>query len=213
MIIKAEDKVTGDGCILVRGQVLVIELGDLVQVGKLAESSEEVIGRNGGLTLEESEPENLGALSLEDGANFGGQVVVHDVLEVDLVQVISPWVQNGESLVLYALRTILHNVRLEELKVSLIGVDRVLEVFGDDRLLLVTNKRANSLNARARLQVLRLNLHIEHFCDFLKAFNAQLAQDTNEDLLETLKVPVLVNAGVDDARVEDLLGLHGKQVA
>ncbi len=149
MVIETEHEVAGDGSVLVRGQVLVIELRDLVEISQLAEGAEEVIGGDGGLAFEECEPENLGTLSLEDVANFGGQIIVHDVLKVNLVQVVGPWVEHGEALVLYALSTILHNVGLEEFEVSFVGVDWVLQIFGDDGLFLVANKRADSLNARA----------------------------------------------------------------
>lgn len=57
--------------------------------------------------------------------------------------------EHGEALVLYALGAILHNVCLEEFEVSLVGVDWVLQIFGDNGFFLVANKRANSLNARA----------------------------------------------------------------
>ena len=40
-----------------------------------------------------------------------------------------------------------------------------------------------------------------------------MLEDANEHLFESLQVPVLVDAGVDDARVEDLLGFVGEQVA
>ena len=58
-------------------------------------------------------------------AHFAGQVVVHDVLEVNFVEVVRPWVQNGEALVLYALLAVLLDVLFEELETRLIGRDRV----------------------------------------------------------------------------------------
>ena len=59
---EAEHKIAGNGGCLVSGKVLVVELGDLVHVAELADGSEEVVGRDGGLRLEESEPENLSVL-------------------------------------------------------------------------------------------------------------------------------------------------------
>ena len=94
VLVEAEHEVTGDGGLLVGGQVLVIVVRNLVHVGQLTEGTKEVISRNSSLTFEESEPKDLSALSFEDAANFGGQVVVHDVFEVDLVQIVSPWVQD-----------------------------------------------------------------------------------------------------------------------
>lgn len=99
------------------------------------------------MALEESEPEDLGALGLEHGANPVGQIVVHDVLEVDLVKIVGPGVEHGEALVLYALATVLLDVLLKELEVGLVGVDGVTQVISIDRFLLVADERANRLNA------------------------------------------------------------------
>ena len=210
---KAENEVTCNGGSLVSWQVHVVKLWDLVEVSKLTEGAKEVISRDGSLALEEGEPEDLGVLSTEDGANFAGQIIVHDVLKVDLVEIVSPWVQHREALVLYALGTVLLNVLLKELELSLVGVDRVAKVILVDGFLLVADEGANGLDAGAGLQVLGLDHKIEQASDFIVVAGAKLAQDANEHLLEALKVPVLVDAGVDDARVEHLLGLHGEEVA
>lgn len=210
---EAEDEVASNGGILVRGHVLIVELRDLVHVSELTEGTEEVIGGDGGLALEESEPEDLGALGLEMSANPLGQIIVHDVLEVDLVKIVGPGVEHGEALVLYALGAVLLDVLLKELEVSLIGVDWVAQVISIDWLLLVADERANRLNARARLKILSLDREIENLGDVVVGSDADLTHDADEDLLETLKVPVLVDAGVDDAGVEHLLRLHSQQVA
>ena len=55
-------------------------------------------------------------------------------------------------------------------------------------------------------------MEVKHCSDVVEGFDGKLTQYADENLLEALKVPVLVDAGVDDARVEDLLGLHGEQV-
>ena len=149
MVLQAEHEVAGDGSVLVGGQVLVVELGDLVHVAQLAEGAEEVIGGDGHLALEESKPEDLGALGLEGLADLVGEVIIHNVLEVDLVEIVGPGVQHGEALVLDALLAVLLDVLLEELEVRLVGVDRVAEIVSVDGLLLVTNERANGLDARA----------------------------------------------------------------
>ena len=122
---KAEDEIAVNCGLLVGGQVLAVEVGDLVQVGELAEGAKEIVGRDGSLALEEGEPEYLSVLSAQMLAHFAGQVVVHDVLEVNFVEVVRPWVQNGEALVLYALLAVLLDVLFEELEARLIGRDRV----------------------------------------------------------------------------------------
>jgi len=94
VLVKAEHEVAGDGGLLVGRQVLVIVVGNLVHVSQFTEGTKEVVSRNSSLTFEESEPKDLSTLSFEGAAHFGGQVVVHDVFEVNLVQIVSPWVQD-----------------------------------------------------------------------------------------------------------------------
>jgi len=91
----------------------------------------------------------LRALGLQILAHFSGQVVIHDVLEVDLVEVVSPWVQHGEALVLNFLRAVLLDVLLEELELGFVGVDGVAEVIVIDLLLVVTDERSDGLDAGA----------------------------------------------------------------
>ena len=146
---QTEDKVAGNGRTLVVGKVLVIEVRNLVQVAEFAEGAKEVISRDGGLALEAGEPEDLGILGSQMLAHFAGQIVVHDVLEIDFVQIIGPWVQHGEALVLDALDTVLLDVLLEEFESRFISGDRVAEIILDDRLLRVTDERADGLDARA----------------------------------------------------------------
>ena len=60
---------------------------------------------------------------------------------------------------------------------------------------------------------LGFNLKVEQAGDFFVIWHSNCLEDTNEHLFEAFQVPVLVDAGVDDARVEDLLGLVGEEVA
>ena len=154
----------------------------------------------------------MGARRLELAADLIGQVVVHDVLEVDLVEIVGPWVKHGEALILDALGAVLLDVFLEELEVSFISVDRVSKVIGIDRLLLVADERADCLDARARLKILGLDREIEDLGDVVVGNNVDLLQNADEDLLEALEVPVLVDASVDDTGIEHLLCLHGQEV-
>ena len=63
------------------------------------------------------------------------------------------------------------------------------------------------------MEVLSLNLEIEEPSDFIEGFDATSLEDAHEALLEAFKVPVLIDAGVDDARVEHLLGLLCEEIA
>ena len=175
VISQAEDVVAGDSGSLVGRKVLLIELGNLVHVRELAEGTKEVISRDSCLTLEESEPEDLGVLGTKLSAHLCGQVVVHDVLEVDFVEIVSPWVQHGEALMLYALSTVLLDVFLEELKVGLIGVDGVAKIILIDGFLLVTDEGTDGLDAGARLQVLCLNDKVEKAGNLVVVAGANLA--------------------------------------
>ena len=107
--------------LLVLGQVCGVEVRDLVQVSYFVKSVEEVIGTHSSLTLEEGEPEDLGVLSLKAGAYLGGQVVVDNIFEVNFVEVVGPWVEHREALVLDALSTVLENVITDVGEVGLVG--------------------------------------------------------------------------------------------
>ena len=67
---------------------------NLVEVGELTKCSKEVVSGDSSLTFEESKPEYLSVLGAKFITNFLGKIVVHDVLEIDLVEIIGPWVQN-----------------------------------------------------------------------------------------------------------------------
>ena len=91
----------------------------------------------------------MGVLSAQDGAHFAGQIVVHDILEVNFVEIVGPWVQHGEALVLYALSAVLLDVLLQELELCLVSVHGVTKIVLIDGFLLVTDERSDRLNARA----------------------------------------------------------------
>lgn len=210
---QTEDVVGVNSGLLVGKQVLLVVFRDLVELAELTDGTKKVVGGDGSLALEESEPEDLGVLAGESLHDLVGEVVVHDVLEVDLVEIVGPGVQHGEALMLYALVAELLDVLLQELKVGLVGLHGVGEVVLVDGLFGVADKGANSLDAGARLQVLSLDGEVKVVGDIVKALSADLLEDTHKDLFETLEVPVLVDASVDDAGVEDLLGFHGEKVA
>lgn len=44
------------------------------------------------------------------------------------------------------------------------------------------------------------------------ACNFHQLEDSHQNLFEAFQVPVLVDAGVNDARVENLLGFLGEQI-
>ena len=107
--------------------------------------------------------------------------------------------EDREALVLDSLCAVLLDVLLQELELSLISVDWVAKIILVDLLSWVADERANRLDARAGLQVLGLDCEVEQGCDVLILAGANLLQNAHKHLLEAFKVPVLVNAGVDDA--------------
>ena len=63
------------------------------------------------------------------------------------------------------------------------------------------------------MKILGFNLKIEEAGHFFVVGDLDGLQDADEHLFESLQVPVLVDAGVNDTRVENLLGLVGEEVA
>jgi len=116
-------------------------------VANLTEGAEEVIGTHSSLALEEREPEDLSVNGFKRRTNFTGQIIVHDVFEIDFVEVIGPWMKHSKALVLDALLAVLQDVFLEELKVCFVSVDGVSQVVKLKLFLWVTDERSNSLDA------------------------------------------------------------------
>lgn len=94
-------------------------------MSKFTESTEKVISGNCSLALEEAQPEDLGVLNTEVFTDLFRQIIVHDVLEVHLVEVVSPWVQDREARMIDALCSVLNNVVANKIEVSFIGLNRV----------------------------------------------------------------------------------------
>ena len=138
-------RVLGD--LLIGGKTGGEELGHFVKVRQLAQCAEEVVSRHRCLALEETEPEDLGVLNPEVFANLSRKVVIHDVLEVHLVQIVSPRVEDGEALMVDALSAVLHDIIADEGEVRFVGLNWVKEVVLNELFLVVANKRADGLNA------------------------------------------------------------------
>lgn len=197
---------------LVLGEVIL----SLVDLAELAERLKEFVSSASLLGLEERQPEDL---SVNAGSelvlNIVRQAVVDDVLEVDGVELVGPGMKNLEALVIHILLSESFDILLDELKVSLVGLDGVAQVVLVDRLLVVTQEATDSLDARGRLEVLRceqlVQLLLERRAIGVGA-NLESRKDAHEHLLEALEVPVLVDDGVNNARKEDLLSLVGKKV-
>ena len=79
---------------MVLWKVSGIEIWNLVQICNFIKSVEEVISTNSGLTLEEGQPKDLGVLGLETGQDFGSEIVVNNIFEINFVKVIGPWMKH-----------------------------------------------------------------------------------------------------------------------
>lgn len=145
---------------LVGRQTCSIELWDLVNVGNLSKGSKEVISRDSRLTLEETKPEDLSVLNTEVCAYLFSQVIVHNILEVNFVEIVCPWVEHREALVLNALLSVLRDVIRDECEVGFISLNWVLEVILNKLFFVISDERSNCFYARGALQVLRFNFGI-----------------------------------------------------
>jgi hypothetical protein len=107
------------------------------------------------------------------------------------------------------------DVFLNKLEVGLVRLDRVGQIILVDLLAVVTQEAADGLDAGGALKVLRSEQFIQVLLEGGTARvrgNLQSLEDAEEDLLEALEVPVLIDDGVDNAGEEDLLGLVGEEV-
>ena len=50
-----------------------------------------------------------------------GQIIVHDVLEVNLIEIVGPWMEHRETLMLNSLLAELCNIVFQELEVCFVG--------------------------------------------------------------------------------------------
>jgi hypothetical protein len=121
-------------------------------------------------------------------------------------------VQHREALVLNALETILGDVLLNKVKVSLVGADGVSEVILVDGLLWVAYEGVDGLDAAGGLEVLVLDLRVKQRDQSIVAVDFERLQDFYEDLFEAFHVPVLVDGRVDDVRSEHVLALLRQKI-
>jgi len=132
-------------------------------------------------------------------------VVVYDVLEINKIKVVSPGMKNTETLMFDSLNSVLLNVFFYELVGCFISRDWVGKIIGINGFLRVANERANRFDARRWLQILVFDVSVEQLGKTIKASDIKLFEQTDQYLLETFQIPVLVDTGVDDMGSENLL--------
>jgi len=126
----------------------------LVDLAELSDHLEEFIGGTGFLWLEEREPEHDSVGVSELGDNFGGQIVVDNVFEINGIKLISPWVKNLEAFMIHFLVSEPLDILTDEVEIGLIGFNWITQIIFIDLLLWVSQERSNSFDARSTLQVL-----------------------------------------------------------
>jgi len=123
------------------GLVLSPVVLHLVDFTKLSNSLKEFISRACLLWLEESKPEHLG---IEVGAkscvDVLGKRVVDDVFEVNIIKLISPWMENLEAFMVHVLLSKSLNIFLDEDEISLICLDWIAEIVLINSLLVVSQE-------------------------------------------------------------------------
>lgn len=67
-------------------------------------------------------------------------VVVDDIFEINLIKIISPWMENRKAFVLNALDSILLNIFLNKLKIRLVGSDGVGKIILVNNFLRISNE-------------------------------------------------------------------------
>ena len=93
-------------------------------------------------------------------------ILVDHILEVNLVQVIRPWMQHLETLILHVLDPVPLDICPHKLKSCLEREYRICQVVLLDLLLWVLKEVGDCLDAGLALQVLALDQFLEEFLQF-----------------------------------------------
>jgi hypothetical protein len=123
-------------CFVLCGEVL----GDLIHNAVVAEGPNELVSGGSQLRLEKREPEDARLVRLERLAHLLCLILVDHVLEINLVEVVGPGVQDLEALVFHVLCAVALHIGLNELIARLERDHRVLQVILFDLLLGVLQK-------------------------------------------------------------------------
>lgn len=129
-----------------------------------------------------------------------------------MVKIVGPGVEDVKAFVLNALSAVLFNIILNEFKVSLVSRDGVLQVVFIDLLFGVADEGVNGLDARRTLKVLGLDLLVHSRGETFEVCGSESFEKSQQNLLESLEIPVLIDASVNDSGAEDLLGLLTEKV-
>ena len=138
-------------------------------------------------------------MSSEVVTDFSSKIIVHDVLEVNFIEIVGPWMEHREALMLDTLAAELADIVPQELKVCLVGRDGVRKIVLDDFFLGVADETTDGFDARGTLQILGLYLEVKKTSHFVILLDTNCFKYSHKHLLESLEIPVLVDACVSDA--------------
>ena len=138
----------------------------------------------------------MGVLSSKVFAHMRGEIIIHYIFEVNLIEIVGPWMEHREALMLDALLAELRNIVFQEFKVCFVGRDWICKIILDDFFLSVADESTDSFDARATLKILSFNLEVKETCHLVVILDTDCLQDSHENLLETFKIPILVDASV-----------------
>jgi hypothetical protein len=103
----------------------------------------------------------------------------------------------------------------QKLESCLVCLDWIGQIVGVNFLGLLPEERSNSLDAGRTLHILTINELVKilfHVCSLWRVFDVDFFKDSQQNGLESLEVPVLVDDLVDHASLENLMDLVGEQV-
>lgn len=93
-------------------------------------------------------------MSTKETTHLISETVVQNVLEVNVVKIVSPWVKDLEALILYALFLETLDIFDDKLELAFIHMCGVGKIVFLNFLLRVTDELSNGLNTGRRLVVL-----------------------------------------------------------
>lgn len=196
--------------------VLGVEVGHLVDFSELAEGLNKLVSRAAKLGLEERKPEKLSVntRSQEQG-NLALKLGINNVFHIDLVEVVGPWMQHLEALILDVLLAVAQDVSLQEIERGLVGFDGVLKVvlIGID-VFVLAQECSDRFDTRRTLHVLEgdsLLYQSVHGSGLRRAGQLEFLENSHENRAESFEVPILVDDLMDDACLEDLVALVGEE--
>ena len=101
---------------------------NLIHNAKVTDRTYELVSRGCKLSLKEREPENACLSAFQSFAYVMSLILVNYILEIDLVKIVCPGVQNLEAFIFHILCAVSLDVSFDKFKTGLEGDNRVLQI-------------------------------------------------------------------------------------